>query len=334
MPLTLTTPATHFGLMDGSAGIAISPDSFITVSDEENRIMSFSTEAGSVGREILDLNKQVPWFPSRSGEDGEYYEADIEGAAQIGEPTFWISSHSYHKESGKAVVSQVFFATGPPTDGGNAVPMGKIYQGLLGDLIAEESLKKYRLKEASVIKPKVGATAGSPGGLNIESLCAAADGKALFIGFRNPIPGGMALIVPLENPPELVAEGGNATAKFGKPIELKCGGLGLRDMIWWRGQYLIIAGHFDSHLNKTNGQPDPNIPPSVLYRWSGIPGADPVRLNLEPPSLEIFNSLNPEALIAFPDDRVLILSDDGGYQKDLKKSNPAYQLHFRSVWLA
>jgi len=36
----------------------------------------------------------------------------------------------------------------------------------------------------------------SPGGLNIEGLCATPDGQ-LLIGFRNPIPDGKALIAPL-----------------------------------------------------------------------------------------------------------------------------------------
>ena len=47
--------------------------------------------------------------------------------------------------------------------------------------------------------------------MNIEGLCPTPEGE-LLIGFRNPIPGERALIVPLKNPGELI-EG--KPARFG-----------------------------------------------------------------------------------------------------------------------
>lgn len=69
----------------------------------------------------------------------------------------------------------------------------------------------------------------------------AATGGVLFIGFRNPIPGGRALIAPLSNAAELVVEAG-ATARFGEPLLLDVGGQGIRSLSRWRGSYLIVAG--------------------------------------------------------------------------------------------
>ncbi len=315
MPLALTAPIIHLGLMDGSAGIAVSDNAFITASDEVNWIQRFSAEAGGTGEMALNLDKEKPWFPSRpKDKKGKFHEADIEGAAQVGKRVYWISSHGYDPDLDKKQDHRVFFATDLDAQG-KPVPVGKVYRSLLDDLVAKDALKTYQLEAASKIEPK------ESGGLNIESLCTEKDGKTLLIGFRNPIPGGKALLVPLLNPEELVE--GTGKAKFGLAITPDFGGLGVRDMVWWRGKYLVIAGHYKSHLKKTNGLPDQDVPVSRLYRWNGETGG-----KLEPLAVDL-NDYNPEALIVFQDKRVLILSDDGGNQKGL----PQEETHFRSVWL-
>jgi Protein of unknown function (DUF3616) len=325
MPLALTAAILHFGLMDGSAGIAISYDDFVTISDEVNQIKRFAVKEESVGTMALDLDAQKEWFRSRLNEEDPrmHIEADIEGAARMGNVIYWIGSHGFHKKESED--HRVFFAT-TISDDGKLAPSGKVYRRLLDDLLMEESLKSFELKKASKIKPKQGAEKDTPGGLNIEGLCTAKDGKTLLICFRNPIPGGKALIVPLENPAALVE--GKGAAKFGKPILLKLGGLGLRDMVWWRGKYLMIAGHYDSHLRDEDGKPNTAVPASQLYRWSGNVDDKPTQLDLD------LSALNPEALIVFPDQRVMILSDDGGAQKAAFRKDPLQaQVHFRSVWL-
>jgi Protein of unknown function (DUF3616) len=329
MPLALTAAILHLGLMDGSGGIAVSHDEFLTVSDEVNWIKRYAVADGSVGSMALDLNGEKNWFKARPNPKHSklFLEADVEGAAQVGEVIYWIGSHGYHKK--EAQDHQVFFATklGKHRE---ITPQGEVYRRLLEDLIAEKSLKEFGLEEASGIKPK------EPGGLNIEALGTAADGKTLLIGFRNPLVNDhKALVVPLLNPAELVTAG-EARAKFGKAILLDLGGLGLRDMVWWRGKYLFLAGHYKSHLSDKDGEVDPAVPASRLYRWSGDPEEDPVWLK----DLDL-GTLNPEALIVFPDERVLILSDDGSAlngsgvpQKDAFKDDPTHSTgQFRSVWL-
>jgi len=53
-------------------------------------------------------------------------------------------------------------------------------------------------EEASHLAPK------TPGALNIEGLCATPDHK-LLIAFRNPLPQSKALLIPLENPEQVIA---------------------------------------------------------------------------------------------------------------------------------
>src|SRR6185436_16331903 len=105
-------------------------------------------------------------------------------------------------------------------------PVGRPYQNLLLDLVREPSLKRFKLGKASALAPK------SAGALNIEALCST-PGQHLLIGFRNPIPERRALIVPLLNPNELI-EG--KRARFGEPILLDLGGLGIRDLGYWEGR--------------------------------------------------------------------------------------------------
>jgi hypothetical protein len=140
---------------------------------------------------------------------------------------------------------------------------GKPYKNLLTDLVADHELDDFKLGEAAKKAPK------GEGGLNIESLCAV--GETLYIGFRNPIPNGEALIVPLVNPSAVVDEG--KPAQFGKPILVDLGGLGLRDMTWWHDNFVMIGGDFRDRF-------DTGAKSSRLFLWRG--GSDkPVDLKID-----------------------------------------------------
>jgi hypothetical protein len=139
-------------------------------------------------------------------------------------------------------------------------------------------------------------------GLNIEALCASPDGGTLYVGFRNPrirdeaTGRRSALVVPLRNPAAVV-ERGDPPA-FDKPILWDLQGLAIRAMEYSEshGTYFIIAG---PHNGKHS---------FYLYRWSGEVDDSPAVLR-EIPLGE--SGLKPEALLAFRDASVLVLSDDG-----------------------
>src|SRR5262249_2930550 len=121
------------------------------------------------------------------------------------------------------------------------------YMGLLRDLARDPRLTGFHLAFASRLAPKL------PGALNIEGLSPTPDGH-LLLGFRNPIPNGKALLVPLLNPADLIE---SKPAKFAEPILPDLGGLGVRSMGLGDGKYLIIAGPYG-----TDGE-------SRLYEWAG-----------------------------------------------------------------
>ncbi|WP_395753840.1 DUF3616 domain-containing protein [Prosthecobacter sp.] len=337
MAFALSTVSYHLGLPDGSAGVAVSNEAFIGASDESNVLHLHLTADGERGKPVLDLNEEFPGFPAKRKKKAPdaWRESDLESAAQVGELVYWIGSCSRGRDGKRAKEREVLFATRlvKRKGGVKPVPAGKVYKGLLDDLVAAPALKKYRLAESARLGPKEGPSDEPPcwGGLNIESLCAEHGGGRLFIGFRNPIPCGQALLVPLLNAAELTQKRkkkpkARIRAKFGEVMLLDLHGLGLRDMVWWRGRYLILAGYYDEYLNRQT-----KAPVSRLFQWTGKPEDKPVLL--EDVDLK---GLNPEALVVFPNKRVLILSDDGGLRdadgKILKKAGEA-MWKFRSVWL-
>jgi hypothetical protein len=168
-------------------------------------------------------------------------------------------------------------------------PVGKPYDQLVHDFAVDPMLQAYDLEAAARRAPK------RPQALNIEGLAATPAG-GLLIGFRNPIPQNRALVVPIENPEDVVL--GKAPAKLGSPMLLPLAGLGIRSIEYsaGRGEYLIIAG------------PAGEQGPFRLYRWTGSSTDAPVEV-----SSVSFPGLQPEALIVYPayPNEIDILSDDG-----------------------
>jgi hypothetical protein len=287
------------GMCDPSAAQAISDGLFIVASDEDNVLRVYARDNPGAPRRF-DLNSFLK-------PDEDHPEADIEGVTQIGERIFWIASHGRNRNGKFRPSRHRLFATKVTVDGDDVMvaPVGLPYTRLLEDLVQAPVLAKYDLESASKKAPE------SKDGLNIEGLAATPQGT-LMIGFRNPIPGGKALIVPLDNPQQVV-EG--ERAKLGPPIELSLKGLGIRSMEYResRGRYLIAAGPYND---------DGKV---ALFDWSGKP-SDAAEPLLE----QTFGDLTPEAMFLYPGDTTAVqfLSDDGGLKVegvDCKKLPPAQQ---------
>jgi hypothetical protein len=127
------------------------------------------------------------------------------------------------------------------------------------------------------------------------------------------------LLIPLENPEEVFL---GQTARFGNPICLPLGGLGIRAIAYveTQGIYLIIAGP-----TGTEGI-------FRIYQWSGNPGAPPT-----PIEGVSFSGLQPEGLVVFPSPkpRVLVLSDDGTMKIEALTCKDVLpnKRRFRTFWL-
>lgn len=298
----------HSGMCDASAAVAVKQDLFAVANDEDNIIRIFRNHRSGEPLQSFDLSVYLH-------ADSKHPEADIEGAARVGDRIYWITSHGANKDGKRRPNRHRFFATDINVIG-NSIdlkPIGKPFQDLIKAFRDFDELKEYQLDKAARHAPE------SKHGLNIEGLTQTPQGD-LLIGFRNPIPGGKALLVPLKNPDKVIAEG--KAPRFGKPLLLPLNGRGIRSIDYSasRKAYFIVAGPYDD-----NGA-------FQLYQWSGDPSEPPESLNLD------FQDLHPEALMIMPDvaSKIQILSDDGSKKvagKHCKGLPHAQYKSFRSLWI-
>ena len=289
---------TYNELCDASAAVALDDTHFVVADDEGNALRVF--ERGNPKPvSIYDLSRFL--VDRKKGN-----EFDLEGAARIGDRIYWITSHGRNRDGEFAPNRHRFFALRILAHGQFLDPLGKPYTGLLDAILTDRRFDNFGLLAASKLSPK------GHGGLNIEGLCPRADGS-LLIGFRNPVPNGKSLLLPLLNP-DRVIEG--QSPRFGEMIELELGGRGIRDITQYGDKFLILAGQHHSEKD------------FELCIWDGKSEPEKIR------GIK-FGKLNPEAFFRFPNDPpnvFQVLSDDGGEKSGGKncKDLPQSQRRFRA----
>jgi hypothetical protein len=146
------------------------------------------------------------------------------------------------------------------------------------------------------------------GGLNVEGLEMAPDGRRLLLGFRSPLREGRALVAAIENPREIF-EAGAAPRISPRLDTLDLGGHGIRGMSWVPALagYLVISGPVAKERTQFR-----------LWFWSGRPGDAPRRVTVPGlPGFEHAEGVCPAIVDGKP--RIVIVSDDG----DRKAGRPA-----------
>ena len=269
----------HFrGICDASAMEMLDDDLFLVADDEDNALRLYSRSKEGFPVATFDFSRFL-------GLQKKKKEIDFEGSARVDDTIFFISSHGANKNGKPQPTRHRIFAvqvTGTK-DRPEIRPVG-FYSDLLGDLSRARELASIDFRKAAMLPPK------SEGALNIEGLTATADGH-LLVGFRNPIPGGQALVVPILNPKELIR---GQRAQFGKAMRVNLNGLGIRSMTRYGEGFLIVAGSFSG-----DGA-------SQLYQWDG----KSTEAKLE----RVGMPGNPEGLAVVSNserDAVFALSDDG-----------------------
>jgi hypothetical protein len=290
---------TFYGMSDASAGAAVDSNSFIAADDEENILKVYKIENGTKPLYGFDMSGFLEVTE-------EFPEADIEAAAKVGNRIYWITSHGRNKDGKLRSGRYRFFATELSEDANRIKPVGKPYKDLAFDFVETKSDVQEDLIEATgfgfrlkgVDRAKL---APKDEGLNIEGLCASADGKTLYIGLRNPLhkkgKKELAIVIPLKNPALVIEKGQKCV--FGKPLLWNLDGLGIRDMAYspFHKAVFIIAG-----ASKEKGG-------FALYRWTGQENKPP---QLVRKIKEDGVKFTPEAIIPFEkSDKLLLLSDDG-----------------------
>jgi hypothetical protein len=297
----LSEPLVFTGTCDASAAITLAGDLFVVANDEDNVLRFYRISQPGKPVQTFSLN------PLLAGES-KSPELDLEGAARLGPRVFFISSHGSKKEGNFAPARHRFFAL-ELSEGTRDVAVklaGRPYTNLVADLARDPRYLRFQLAEAAK------QSSDSAGGFNIEGLTETSQGT-LLIGFRSPIPERRALLAPLLNPNEIIT---GEPSRFGEPIQLDLGGLGVRGMASTAQGFYLLAG------------PDDGNAPSRLFFWAG--GSEsPRALN------EIqFRKSNPEAIcfLSVGAGTALILSDDGSRKIEGTecKSLPDAERHFRA----
>lgn len=319
-PSQTSTEPRYTGMCDASAGIALDSNVFVVANDEDDvlRLYSFSRPSSPLSE--VSIRKDLLPDPEDK-KDKE--EADIEACARLGNTIFWICSHSMGKSKFKPRRHQLFASTVSSTENKlQATVAGKPYPDLVKSLASDSRYQKYHFDIAANVKV-------DDGGLNIEGMCVWNNTK-LLIGLRSPIgkkpdcsvDTSHALLIPLENPVELLTASPVPQPKFGDPIEIDLGGRGIRDIVYWEAKktYVISAGGYTDGRN------------FALFTWSGEQNQPPVLMK----GVDLYG-MSPEAIIPIPGsakNELLLLSDDGDEPVDgspcKDKSVPADKKSFRA----
>ncbi len=304
------------GACDASGSVELSSSRFLVADDEDNTLRVYDADRGGAPLQADDVSTGIALEPKakkakkkkKAPKKPKVREADLEAATRVGDVALWMSSHGRSK-SGKRQEDRLrYFATRIPAAEEPIEVIGQVYRGLLDDLVAAPQLAPFDLAAAAERSPQ------EPGGLNIEGMTAAPEGH-VWIGFRNPVPQGRALLVPILNPVGLSTA---TPARLGDPVQLDLGGRGVRALSWWRGQYLVLGG------GVTRGRD------ARLFTWT----SSEARAHELPIELDDFNG---EAMFS-PEDRdeVLVLSDDGEVEIDgtrCKDLADPEAKRFRGVWV-
>ncbi len=314
------------GASDASAAVAVGAEMFLVADDENNFLRVYKTTEASLPVFSYDLTQFLDI-------ESEHPEADIEGATMIGNRIYWITSHGRNRDGKMRPNRYRFFVTAVDFQDANVVisPVGAPCRTLIHSLIKSESVRQLQLDRATrldvtnLAEKQRKNLAPKKNGLNIEALCASADGKTIYIGFRNPRPYSKALVVPLNNPDRVVEK--KQQPIFASPLLWDLKGYGIRSMEYsfFHKAYFIIAGAHDEKHG------------FALYRWSGDKDSQPVRVQgqtrmpfwpIGPSAGKDLDKCNftPEALITFKaSDKFLLLSDDGSLLVDV--SDPSECMH-------
>lgn len=276
---TANTTTQYTGMAEASAAAMLDAQHFVVAEDECNTLLTYRIgEPAPVGQPL-----NLAEFLGTKGK-----ASDIEAAARVGDVIYWISSHSLPKSGKPREWRQRFFATRvdssstPPT----LTTIGKAYKSLLADLAKAKPFKALKLDEAAT------NPAENEDGFNIEGLAEWKNGGVL-IGLRAPLRDGRkALLLPLENPAEVV---NGKKPRFDAPVLLDLNGRGVRSIERVGDAYVIVAG------------PVADSGSFALYRWSGHAQEAAV---LQPTSLP--DDFAAEAMLGLPGSAdLLLLSDDG-----------------------
>ena len=271
------------GICDGSAAVKLDAKTILVAYDELNTLFAYDVSGGAPVA-IANLTALLNLKTTD--------EIDIEAATVYGQHIWWLGSHSLDKNGVIAPNRQMLFATNIPATNLGDLKLVTQPVDLSAVLMKSEKLTNVLTEAARKRRPK-------EGGINIEGLATTADGGFL-LGFRSPLNGlkgitGDALVA------RIVPNEENFAVQQVYFLELA--DRGIRDIVNYGNQYLIIAGPVTSGGD------------FALYTWDGYS---------QPEQLMKLNELNAEGIVDM-DSYWLILSDDGKVVREDNEASDSYR---------
>ena len=292
--VAVSDPIFFEGACDGSAAMRLDEDVILVASDNSNVLHEYSF-AGGAPTASHDLYGFLGVMQRPAGA-----RSRLEGFARIGDQLYVIGSHARDQRGVTRPDHRLLFALKVESREGREVvrPHGEPNADLVRAIEEAESLRTTGLSHSILsLHVQLAHLAPEKRGLSIGALGVAPDGKGLLIGLRGPTSGRRSLILPVDNPENLVLDF-PAAPQFGEPIRLDLGGLGIVgiERAEKLGGYLLLAA-----------PKDVKQPGSKLYAWTGAPDDAAVEVH----AFE-GGDFSPEALVPAKDGRAfLALSDDG-----------------------
>jgi hypothetical protein len=269
----------HEGLCDASGAVALPEgsfsDRFLMVNNDDSFVRVYAV-GGASAPEGPSLALRAPEDAPRS--------FDIEAATWLDGEALFVGSLSRDDDGDVERDRWHFLSVAvDEKDGGDPViRAGGSSNRLLGGLAALDDDLAAAIGDLD--SPRADLAPGK-GGINLEGMSVTADGAALFLGFRNPVPDGQSLLVKLLNPKAVLFE--DAEPAFESPLRLDLGGLGIRSMEYApaAGVYFIVAGPvaddgaFDVYRWVEGGTPEPV--PGARTALGSLPGFRPEGLIID-----------------------------------------------------
>lgn len=291
----------HWGLCEASGAVPYPAgsfgDRFLVVDDEDNTLRLYKADESGPPLALKGGELDAALATGRREEPAK---ADLESLAWLGGDLVLMGSHARDAEGRTREASRQMLAlsVGGDTKEPAVSPKGKAFHGLAKAIADLDPALSERIAVDLASKPSLSPRRR---GLSIEGLSPAPDGRGLLVGLRNPLNADNdALVVPFENPADVLA--GGASPKLAKPIALDLKGRGIRDIAYAPGikAYFLIAGGSGSGGESAD-----------LYRWSGQAGEAPTRVAGVAQALAAIPDFQPEGLIVAPDGKkVQMISDD------------------------
>lgn len=315
------TEKTFLGLCDASALVFLDEQHFVVADDEDSDLRIYSINSSDYQPiKIITLNnpikasektkKHINKKKSKKTTIKRSPEFDLEGAAKFEDHIFWLASHG-NNSKGEIDVrrQQLIFTKISKTNSPDLVVNEFTYLNLIDDLIKSEKFKNFNFAAASKLPPK------TFGALNIEGLTFDTKG-VLWLGFRNPIINGKAILISITNPFELLK---GSKPAFGDYHLIDLEGKGFKSLAFYGNKFLIVAGAFnqggDTKLYWWQASKNKNKPVSLNTNF-------PKQANIE--ALEITTNNKGTLIYGASDDGALLING-----KECKKLKTPKERKFR-----